>query len=75
MGLHHARGRETQWAAELALIHGRWGEQLLSDPQYSPNLSLDALELWEPAFPRRVSYPWRLERTTGDAALLAAARS
>jgi GT2 family glycosyltransferase len=75
MGLHHARGRETQWAAELALIHGRWGEQLLSDPHYSPNLSLDALELWEPAFPRRVSYPWRLERTTGDAALLPAARS
>jgi GT2 family glycosyltransferase len=59
MGLHHAGEREQQWAAEWDLVHSRWGEQLMSDPHYSPNLALDALRFWEPAFPPRVSYPWR----------------
>ena len=59
MGRHHVGGRESQWAAEWALIHGRWDAELMSDSHYSPNLSLDVFELWEPAFPPRVSYPWR----------------
>jgi GT2 family glycosyltransferase len=48
-----------QWLFEWNLIRTRWGAQLMSDPHYSPNLCLDALQLWEPAFPPRVSYPWR----------------
>jgi cellulose synthase/poly-beta-1,6-N-acetylglucosamine synthase-like glycosyltransferase len=60
MGLHHAKERQDQWVAEWGLIHSRWAEQLVSDSHYSPNLSLDALQLWQPASPPRVSYPWRL---------------
>jgi hypothetical protein len=74
MGLHHARERQDHWRAEWELVHRRWGEQLMSDPHYSPNLSLDALQLWEPAFPPRVSYSWRAEHAATDAALSPAGR-
>ena len=60
IGRHETAEGEGQWMFEWNRIRSRWGTQLMSDPQYSPNLSLDALQLWEPAFPPRVSYPWRL---------------
>jgi hypothetical protein len=50
---------DDQWSREYALIRNRWTKQLLADPHYSPNLSLDRLQFWEPAFPPRVTYPWR----------------
>ncbi len=59
IGRHDTADGEGQWTFEWSLIRSRWGGQLMSDPQYSPNLSLDARQLWEPAFPPRVSYPWR----------------
>jgi GT2 family glycosyltransferase len=58
-GRHNLGERGTQWAADYALMQQRWREQLLGDPYYNPNLSLDGLELWEPASPPRVVYPWR----------------
>jgi GT2 family glycosyltransferase len=59
IGRHNTGETEDQWRFEWTLIRSRWAKQLFADPHYSPNLSLDALELWEPAFPPRVSYPWR----------------
>jgi O-antigen biosynthesis protein len=59
IGRHETAEGEGRWMLEWNRIRSRWGAQLMSDPQYSPNLSLDALQLWEPAFPPRVSYPWR----------------
>ena len=59
IGRHDADTRRDQWLFESNLMRNRWGVELTSDPHYSPNLSLDALELWEPAFPPRVTYPWR----------------
>jgi GT2 family glycosyltransferase len=59
IGRHNAGDRQLEWAYEKQQMHDRWGKQLQMDPHYSPNLSLDALLLWEPAFPPRVSYPWR----------------
>jgi len=56
---HYAGETRDEWTAGSALVRCRWSEQLASDPDYNPNLSLDALHLWEPAFPPRVSYPWR----------------
>jgi O-antigen biosynthesis protein len=50
---------EKQWSLEWELMESRWQAQLQSDPHYNPNLSLDGLQLWEPAFPPRVLYPWR----------------
>jgi GT2 family glycosyltransferase len=59
IGRHHLGATGDQWKLEFSLIRGRWGKQLFADPHYSPNLSLDGLEVWEPAFPPRVAYPWR----------------
>ena len=59
IGRHYVGEREDQWMFGRNLIHGRWSERLSTDPNYNPNLSLDPLQLWEPAFPPRVSYPWR----------------
>jgi GT2 family glycosyltransferase len=59
IGRHYSDERADEWAFESNLIRSRWGEQLVSDPYYSPNLSLDPLQLWELAFPPRVSFPWR----------------
>jgi GT2 family glycosyltransferase len=59
IGHHYSRHREVEWTAEATLMTARWREELRRDPFYSPNLSLDPLQLWEPAFPPRVSYSWR----------------
>jgi GT2 family glycosyltransferase len=59
LGRHYVGKTAEQWERDEALIRSRWQRELMSDPHYSPNLSLDPLELWEPAFPPRVVYPWR----------------
>jgi GT2 family glycosyltransferase len=59
VGRHYSDERGDEWTFESDLMRNRWGEELVADPYYSPNLSLDPLQLWEPAFPPRVSYPWR----------------
>ena len=59
IGRHDAGKMEEQWTLEYELIRSRWTKELLADPHYSPNLSLDRLQVWEPAFPPRVTYPWR----------------
>jgi GT2 family glycosyltransferase len=58
-GPHDFGEREDEWEVAWSLMRRRWSEQLDADPHYSPNLSLDPLQLWEPAFPPRVTYPWR----------------
>jgi GT2 family glycosyltransferase len=60
LGRHDTAEDQSRWESEWDLINRRWGTKLICDRQYSPNLSLDVLRLWEPAFPPRVSYPWRL---------------
>jgi GT2 family glycosyltransferase len=59
IGRHHTGERAEQWAVDYDLIRERWKKELLADPSYNQNLSLDGLEVWEPAFPPRVTYPWR----------------
>jgi GT2 family glycosyltransferase len=61
IGRHNADERAEEWTVETELMQRRWGKELLADPYYNPNLSLDALLLWEPAFPPRASYPWRTD--------------
>ena len=62
--IHHesvSRGQDlspekaARFAAEVAWMQQRWGEQLPHDPAYNPNLSLD-----NPHF--RLAWPPRLER-------------
>lgn len=59
IGRHYSQQRESEWMAESTLMTTRWHHELRRDPYYSPNLSLDQFRLWEPAFPPRVTYPWR----------------
>jgi GT2 family glycosyltransferase len=71
VGRHEVGDHGDRWVCDWELIHSRWGAELVSDPHYNPNLSLDALQLWEPAFPPRVSSPWRASsreevRSTAD---------
>lgn len=61
IGRHDAGSRAGEWNAAFELMQERWGGRLTSDPHYSPNLSLDPRELWQPAFPPRVTYAWRAE--------------
>jgi len=60
--IHHesaSRGREDtpekvqRFRTEIATIKERWGDQLLRDPAYNPNLSLDS-EDFALAYPPRV---------------------
>jgi GT2 family glycosyltransferase len=73
IGRHYTGEREQQWSFESNLIRSRWSEELISDPHHNPNLSLDPLQLWEPAFPPRVSYPWRAGLRVREADARAAA--
>jgi GT2 family glycosyltransferase len=67
LGRHDTGDTHDQWMFEWNLIRSRWDAELFSDPHYNPNLSLDALQLWEPAFPPRLFYPWRAgSREGGD---------
>jgi GT2 family glycosyltransferase len=70
LGRHDTAAGQSQWESEWDLIHSRWGTRLRCDPQYNPNLSLDVLRLWDPAFPPRVSYPWRLPSTAPRAEIV-----
>jgi GT2 family glycosyltransferase len=59
LGRHTLGSSEAEWLAARVIVKGRWSKQLLEDPYYSPNLSLDRFELWEPAFPPRLATrPW-----------------
>ena len=56
-GRHDSAARREQFELERRLVVERWGGELLSDPHYSPNLSL--VDQNAPAFPPRRPYPWR----------------
>lgn len=62
---HHegvSRGRDTienpRFAREISFMKERWGEILLMDPAYNPNLALNQ-EDFSLSFPPRVEKPWR----------------
>lgn len=57
IGRHDSSARAAAFAREMGMMTERWGERLLSDPYYNPNLSLRLPN--RPAFPPRSGYPWR----------------
>ncbi|HZO97846.1 MAG TPA: glycosyltransferase [Gaiellaceae bacterium] len=57
VGRHNSPERREEFEYEERLMVRRWGERLLADPHYNPNLSLRDLN--RPSFPPRVDYPWR----------------
>ena len=50
---HHGRGRQAQFVREAAYMQRKWGFELLHDPLYNPNLSLN-LPGFELAVPPRL---------------------
>lgn len=60
VGRHDSPARREQFERERLLMVDRWGETLLCDPHYNPNLSLFVANT--PSFPPRVEYPWRVSR-------------
>ncbi|MBA3543181.1 MAG: glycosyltransferase [Chthoniobacterales bacterium] len=57
-GHENTEGKKLRFDAEIEYMKEKWGEALLSDPAYNPNLSLGE-ELFTLAFPPRVKKPWR----------------
>ena len=60
-GLDDTPAKRERMRGELALMRSRWGDALLHDPAYNPNLTLDA-ENFSLAWPPRVLPPWRAAR-------------
>ncbi len=48
--------KQARFAKEVAYMHRRWGDQLLNDPAYSPNLTLDYQD-FSLAWPPRTEFP------------------
>lgn len=50
-GIEDTPEKQARFAKEVAYMHQRWGDQLLNDPAYNPNLTLDRLDFsyaWPP---------------------------
>ena len=54
-GYEDTPAKQARFAAEVAWMKERWGDRLLNDPAYNPNLTLDGE-------PFRMAWPPRLER-------------
>ena len=58
-GPEHTREKQLRFAGEVALMKSRWGELLLRDPAYNPNLTLDRQDF-------SIAWPPRTLPTTQD---------
>ena len=56
-GIEDTSDKQRRFLSEIRYMEETWGEQLLNDPYYNPNLSL-SLDLFTLAFPPRVTKPW-----------------
>jgi hypothetical protein len=59
-GYEDTPAKVNRFNQESDFMKKRWGEVLLSDPAYNPNLALDR-EPFLLAFPPRAARPWLLE--------------
>jgi GT2 family glycosyltransferase len=66
-GTDLAPGKMERFQAEVLYMKRRWGDRLMNDPYFNPNLSLD-FESVAIAFPPRVAKPWRLAAPVAAAA-------
>jgi hypothetical protein len=59
-GHENTPAKQARFRREMQAMLDRWGEVLLNDPAYNPNLTLEA-ENFALAWPPRVKPPWRHE--------------
>ena len=57
-GQENTAAKRARFAGEVRRMQQRWGEELLQDPAYNPNLTLEA-EDFSLAWPPRVRPPWK----------------
>jgi GT2 family glycosyltransferase len=62
-GFENTTGKQERFSREIDFMKKKWGNKLLVDPAYNPNLSLGE-ELFGLAFPPRITPPWRQDRST-----------
>ena len=55
--------KKERFAREVEYMKQRWGELLLNDPAYNPNLTLDG-KSFGLAFPPRTMKPWMKHKET-----------
>jgi O-antigen biosynthesis protein len=58
--------RRSRLDREKGVMRERWGDDLVTDPYYSPNLSLQAVDC-RLAFPPRLIQPWKTRISEPDA--------
>ncbi|MGI8890490.1 MAG: glycosyltransferase family 2 protein [Chthoniobacterales bacterium] len=56
-GFENTVAKDKRFKNEIQCMHDRWGEMLLQDPAYNPNLSLISAD-FTLAFPPRLTTPW-----------------
>ena len=59
-GFEETLEKRARFVDEMAYMKKRWGNQLLNDPAYSPNLTLDWEDFsfaWPPRFPEKATSP------------------
>ena len=57
-GFEDSAPKQVRFLAEVAYMESKWGDRLLRDPFYNPNLSLGE-NLFTLAFPPRTTKPWQ----------------
>jgi GT2 family glycosyltransferase len=62
-GVEDTAEKQARFEAEVHYMHRRWGDWILSDPAYNPNLTLER-EDFSLAAPPRVEKPWRANLTS-----------
>jgi len=57
-GVDESPEKLARFASEIAFMKSKWGEKLIRDPNYNPNLTLDD-EKFSLAFPPRLDVVWK----------------
>ncbi len=67
-GTEYTEANEQRFTGEIRFIREKWGDTLMKDPFYNPNLSLER-DFFTLAFPPRVSRPWEQTPASFSAAV------
>jgi len=60
-GYNVSREQHFREDLESSLFYRRWSNVIPNDPYYSPNLSLELLEMFEPTAQPRLRFPWGVQ--------------
>jgi GT2 family glycosyltransferase len=61
-GVEDTSDKQRRFLSEIEYMRETWGDLLVTDPYYNPNLSLDS-DLFTLAFPPRLKKPWETDES------------